>query len=84
MVRDDERPNSLAEVGDKIGQLRREAAAHLEAHRFESAVPLLHEMIALSPHNPYPIAQLARYYRLVGDESLASLFEDRLEGLAPY
>ena len=84
IVRDDERPVSHAEVGDKLGRLRREAAGHLEAHRFDAAVPLLHEMIALSPHNPYPIAQLARYYRLVGDEALAALFEERLEGLAPY
>lgn len=80
----DDPPNSHAEVADRLRALRREAAHHLAQGAPESAVPLLHQMVSLSPRDPYPIAKLAQYYAGVGDEALASVFEERLARLAPY
>jgi uncharacterized protein YprB with RNaseH-like and TPR domain len=73
-----------ANVGERLSELRRLAAQLLERGRDEDAVPMLHEMLALSPRNPFPLAELARYYRAAGDDDLANLFEARLRDVAPY
>lgn len=71
-------------IGERLAGLRREAARLLQAGEDEVAIPLLHEMVSLSPRNPFPLAELARYYREVGDDDLARLFESRLSDVAPY
>lgn len=78
------KPVEGVSVGDRLRDLRRQASRYLEAGDDAAAIPLLHEMVALSPRNPFPLAELARYYREVGDEDLASLFESRLSDVAPY
>ena len=50
----------------------------------DEALPLLHEMVALSPANPFPLAELARYYRENQEPELARIFELRLKGLGMH
>ena len=49
--------------------------------RDDEALPLLHEMVALSPANPYPLNELARFYAANGQPELAEIFRMRLKGL---
>lgn len=76
--------SSAEAVGERLTALRREAARLLQTGNDAEAIPILHEMVALSPRNPFPLAELARYYRAVGDADLAQLFEARLNDVAPY
>ena len=71
-------------IGERLTDLRIQANALIEAGRVESALPLLHEMVAISPNNPYPLKQLARYWADVGDHALADLYQKRLASVAPY
>lgn len=71
-------------VGERLTDLRIQAKALIEAGRIESALPMLHEMLALSPANPFPLQELARYWRSVGDDTIADLYRSRLASVAPY
>lgn len=71
-------------VGERLAELRVQTEALIEVGAIESALPMLHEMLALSPDNPYPLGALVRYWRSEGDETLAKLYEARLKNTAPY
>lgn len=71
-------------VGERLTDLRIQAEALIDAGRTESALPLLHEMAALSPTHTFPLIELARYWRSVGDDQLADLYQSRLSAVAPY
>jgi uncharacterized protein YprB with RNaseH-like and TPR domain len=68
-------------LGARIKTLRVEAMALIKAGNSDEALPLLHEMVALSPANPFPLAELARYYVANNELELARIFEARLKGL---
>jgi len=68
-------------LGARIKTLRVEAMALIKAGNSDAALPLLHEMVALSPANPFPLAELARYYAENNELELARIFEARLKGL---
>ncbi len=71
-------------IGERLGVLRVQAKALIAANLTESALPLLHEMASISPTNPFPLAELARYYRATGRHELAELYQARLDATAPY
>ncbi len=97
MVRADEpappaqtpRPNTTTRqsdnaVGERLADLRLRAEALITVGGLESALPLLHEMAALSPTHPFPLSQLAEYWRTQGNGRLAELYAARLAAIAPY
>ena len=71
-------------IGEHLGILRTHARALIEAGLGPTALPLLHEMVSISPTNPYALAELARHYRAAGRTDLAELYEGRLKAAAPY
>ncbi|MEZ4460297.1 MAG: ribonuclease H-like domain-containing protein [bacterium] len=76
------RPTNPAPVlGPRLTELRQEAAHLLKEGRDDEALPFLHEMVALSPANPYPLNELARFYAANGQPELAEIFRMRLKGL---
>lgn len=77
-------PVSDNRVGERLAELRVQAEALISVGAVESALPMLHEMLALAPDNPYPLGVLVRYWRSRGDETLARLYEVRLQKTAPY
>ena len=68
-------------LGPRLTELREEAARMIKEGRDDEALPLLHEMVALSPANPYPLNELARFYAANGQPELAEIFRMRLKGL---
>lgn len=79
-----QQPQSDNVVGERLADLRTRAEALIAVGGLESALPLLHEMAALSPTHPYPLTQLSAYWRGAGNERLASLYAQRLAAIAPY
>lgn len=71
-------------LGEHLSNLRNAAQMLLDAGSVEAAIPLLHEMASLSPTNPFPLAELARYYRASGRLEWAEVYEARLAATAPY
>lgn len=71
-------------IGERLAELRVQAEALIAVGGTESALPLLHEMAALSPTHPYPLSQLANYWRDAGQTRLADLYASRLAAVAPY
>ena len=71
-------------VGERLADLRRRAEALIGVGGLDSALPLLHEMAALSPTHPYALAQLAAYWAEVGNQRLSDLYAQRLAAIAPY
>ncbi len=68
-------------LGSRLHTLRVEAMELIKTGNADEALPLLHEMVALSPANPFPLAELARYYSENQEPELARIFEMRLKGL---
>lgn len=71
-------------VGMRLADLRREANAILTTAGVESALPLLHEMLALSPSHPWALKHLVSHWTERGESTLATLYADRLAAAAPY
>lgn len=74
-------PTSIPHIGHRINALRQQVTPLLADLDYAHALPILFEMVALAPTNAYPIAELARYYRSVGELDLAQTFEARLQAL---
>lgn len=77
-------PASDNAIGERLSELRLRAEALITVGGLESALPLLHEMAALSPTHPYPLTQLVRYWRELGNHRIAELYASRLAAVAPY
>lgn len=77
-------PTSDNAIGERLTELRLRAEALIEVGGLESALPLLHEMAALSPTHTFPLTQLVAYWRSKGNEQLAELYAGRLSAVAPY
>lgn len=77
-------PPSENAVGERLGELRRQAEALIAAGGLETALPLLHELAALSPTHPFALSQLAEYWRRRGNARLADHYAQRLAAVAPY
>lgn len=78
------RGSGSASLGDHLAGLRNAARVLLDAGSVEAAVPLLHEMASLAPTNPFPLAELARYYRATGRPEWAEIYEARLSAASPF
>lgn len=71
-------------IGERLTDLRVKAEALIGVGGLEAALPLLHEMAALSPTHPFPLTQLAAHWRAQGEERLADHYAQRLAAVAPY
>lgn len=78
------RPRNDNAVGGRLGTLRTQAEALIDAGGIDHALPLLHEMAALSPTHPFPLRHLADYWREKGEPELSAYYAQRLAAAAPY
>lgn len=65
---------------ERCRRLKAGATELIELQLWEQAFALLTELAALSPSSSYALQQLARYYRLKGEEQIARSFDERLRG----
>jgi len=78
------KPRNENAVGERLGTLRIQAEALIDAGGIEHALPLLHEMASLSPTHPFPLRHLADYWRDKGEHQLSAFYAQRLAAAAPY
>ncbi len=71
-------------IGTRLRELRRQVERLGEQQRADDALALLHEMVALSPRNPFALEKLVAYYRQNGQPGLAEHYERRLQESSPF
>ncbi|QDG51625.1 hypothetical protein FIV42_12965 [Persicimonas caeni] len=71
----------LRELRGEVERLEREGRGDEER---DEIVHRLHEMVALSPRNPFALERLVDYYRGTGDAALADHFAKRLDETSPF
>lgn len=71
-------------IGTKLRELRGEVERLEKEGRAEDVVHKVHEMVALSPRNPYALEKLVEHYRRRGESALADHFAKRLGETSPY
>lgn len=77
-------PDAHATIGGHLEDLRVQASALVTAGRDSAALPLLIEIVALSPTNAWALKELVRYYQGAGMTTHAELYLGRLKAVAPY
>ena len=65
-------------------RLRKEVEKDLAGGKWDEALPLLHELVALLPRHPYGLEKLAEYHRRRGDHELVKHYEGRLRDVMPF
>lgn len=73
-----------ATIGERSQVLREAATILIARGQTSEALPMLFELAALSPDNPFPLEHLARYYRALGNRVFAEHFERRLRSSTPF
>jgi hypothetical protein len=71
-------------LGDYLKNLREKSQSLINGGRFDEALPLLHEMVALAPHHPYALEFLVSHHRTRGEKHLVELYEARLKRGSPF
>ncbi len=73
-----------ATIGERAQVLREAATILIGRGQTSEALPMLFELAALSPENPFPLEHLARYYRSIGNQVFAEHFERRLRASVSF